>query len=179
MNHPSHLQIADSEDVETLLDEMADAIAPHLSESTALVGILRRGAPLAEALADRLEDRTGRRPEVGKLKLKRYSDELELLHDRPELDEDTLDIDIEDRHLVLVDDVLFTGESMLRAAGWLRAAGATKLQTAFLCVRAGRTMPVHADFVGATLEVRPDWVIHCAVPPYEEALGISVARTDD
>ncbi len=168
------LHLADSAAVEALLDDLAAAIRPHLQATTALVGILRRGAPLAHLLAQRLEVAGRRPPEVGELALKRYSDDLTVLHDRPRLDEDSLDIAVRDRHLVLVDDVLFTGESMFRAACHLRAAGATRMQTAVLCTRGRPTMPVRADFAGKRLDVGPGWIVDCAVPPYEAALGITI-----
>lgn len=174
----SELQIIDAAGVETLLDQLADAIGPHLSSSTALVGILRRGKPLADMLAKRLAGSQGLHPEVGMLELKRYSDSLELLYDRPHIQDDTIGMDIEERHLILIDDVLYTGESMFRAACRLRAGGATHIQTAFLCARPGLRMPLHADFVGARFDIRPDWVIHCAIPPYEDHLGIVLAHQD-
>lgn len=182
MSQNSHddteLQIIDAEGVEALLDRLADAIAPQLSPSTALVGILRRGKPLAEMLVERLQTSHGVRPALGALTLKRYNDSLELLHDRPYLDDDALDIDIQERHLILIDDVLYTGETMFRAACRLRAGGATHIQTAFLCARPGLKMPLHADFVGARFDIRPDWVIHCAIPPYDDHLGVVLAHQD-
>lgn len=177
-NDEKELQIINADGVEALLDDLAERIGPHVTSSTSLVGILRRGKPVAEMLAERLKKCHGLRPEVGELKLKRYSDSLELLHDRPHLDDDALDIDIEDRHLILVDDVLYTGETMFRAACSLRAGGANCIQTAFLCARPGLKMPLHADFVGARFDIRPDWVIHCAIPPYEDHLGIVLAHQD-
>lgn len=172
------LQVIDADGVEALLDDLAEAIRPHFTTTTALVGILRRGKPLATMLAERLSAAIDSRIEVGELELKRYSDSLDLLHDRPHIDSEMLDIDIENRHLILVDDVLYTGETMFRAACRLRAAGATHIQTAFLCARPGLRMPLHADFVGARFDIRPDWVIHCAVVPYEDHLGIVLAHQD-
>lgn len=172
----SELQVIDAGGVETLLDELAERIRPHFGRNTALIGILRRGKPLATMLADRLSVALDTRIEVGELKLKRYSDNLDLLHERPHIDADVLDIDTEDRHLILVDDVLYTGETMFRAACNMRAAGASRIQTAFLCARPGLRMPLYADFVGARFDIRADWVIHCAVPPYEKELGITLAR---
>jgi len=172
----SEVQIIDSDGVEALLDDLAERIGPHVSSSTALVGILRRGKPLAEMLATRLEQRQGLHLEIGALKLKRYSDSLELLHDRPHIDPGGPDIEIEGRHLILIDDVLYTGETMFRAACSLRAAGAAFIQTAFLCARPGLRMPLHADFVGARFDIRPDWVIHCAIPPFEDHLGVALAH---
>jgi len=171
------MRIANAGDVETLLDELAEAIRMEMRPDTALVGILRRGKPIADALADRLATR-GDRPDVGVIGLKRYSDDLELLHDRPKLGPEQLDIEIEDRHVIVVDDVLYTGESMFRAACRLRADGASRIQTAFLCARTGRTMPIHADFVASRLDIRPDWVIHCEIPPYEAEFGIVLAHQD-
>ena len=170
------LQIIDANGVEKLLDAIAERIRPTFDRGTALIGILRRGKPLATMLAERLSARINFSIEVGELKLKRYSDKLDLLHDRPHINTDVLDIDVEDRHLILVDDVLYTGETMFRAACSLRAAGASHIQTAFLCTRPGLKMPLHADFVGARFDVRPDWVIHCSVPPYEDELGIVLAH---
>ncbi|MDT8319562.1 MAG: phosphoribosyltransferase family protein [Xanthomonadales bacterium] len=173
------LQLADTERVECLLDRMAEQIIPTISGETSLLGILRRGAPLAQALADRVE-RTGRaRPVVGKLKLKRYADDLTLLHEQPELDESTLDIEIEDRHLILVDDVIYSGESMFRACCFLRTMGAKRLQLAALCVRGKADMPLRTDFVGLQLDIGPDWIIDCAVPPYEDELGIVINPRPD
>jgi len=171
------MRIAEAADVESMLDELAASMAPHIGAETALIGILRRGKPLAEALARRLAA-GGNRPEVGVLGLKRYSDRLDLLHERPKIDAETLDLGIEDRHVIVVDDVLYTGESMFRAACRLRVGGATRIQTAFLCARAGRTMPISADFLACRLDIGPDWVIHCEVPPYEGELGIVLSHKD-
>jgi len=168
------LALVDEAGVEALLDRLAEAMAPRLEPGTALVGIVRRGVPLAQRLAERIGRIRGRAPEVGQLALKRYGDDLTLLYDRPALDEDTLDIDIADRHLVLVDDVLYTGESIFRAAGFLRAAGARRLQIAVLCARDEQFMPVRAEFVGRRIDVGEGWVIECSVPPYEAELGIAI-----
>jgi len=175
-NNRKALDLVDASGVNALLDQLAVSIAPHVEDDTALVGIVRRGLPLAKMLADRLETTHGKKLELGELALKRYSDSLELLHDRPSLDDDALDIEIENRHLILVDDVLYTGETMFRAACYLRGAGAAHLQTAFLCSRPGLKMPLHADFVGARFDIGADWVIHCEVPPYAPHLGITIAH---
>jgi len=183
MNEPpaaqSELRVVDADGVETLLDQLTEKIHPHFGRESALIGILRRGKPLATMLAERLSTRVDFRVQVGELMLKRYSDNLALLHNRPQIDTDMLDIDVENRHLILVDDVLYTGETMFRAACRMRAAGATQIQTAFLCARPGLKMPLHADFVGARFDIRPTWVIHCEIPPYEPQLGITLSHQAD
>jgi len=173
------LRVVNARGVEVLLDEMAEQIRPHFGPESALIGILRRGKPLATMLAERLSTRFDFKIQVGELMLKRYSDSLELLHHRPHIDTDVLDLDVENRHLILVDDVLYTGETMFRAACAMRSAGAAQIQTAFLCARPGLKMPLHADFVGARFDIRPDWVIHCEIPPYEPELGITLSSHAD
>lgn len=168
------LRLAGPERVEQLLDELARQIGPGLGEDTALVGILRRGAPLARHVAERLAQSGMGAPEVGELKLKRYADDLTLLHQQPRLDRESLGIDVADRHLILVDDVMYTGQSLFRACCFLREQGAARLQLAVLCARGKPDMPLRADFVGLQLDVGPDWIIDCAVPPYEDTLGICI-----
>lgn len=175
MSSKRQLQIADPSDVEALYDAMAVELAPRIDDDTLLIGLRRRGVPIAEALADRLDPR----PECGELSLKRYGEDLSILHDVPQLDEESLTVDVQGRHIVIVDDVLYTGESLLRAVCFLRSAGAVRIQVAVLCERSGRTMPLRADIVGTRLEIMPDWVIHCLIPPYEDALGIEVVHFED
>ena len=170
--------VADARDVENLYDEMAITIAADFDPAPVLVGILRRGLPIAEALAQRLERITGQRPETCELALKRYGEKLELLHDHPLLDPGSLGMDVSGKRLILVDDVLYTGESMMRAASFLRKAGARRIEIAVLARRCGLTMPVQARYIGLTLDVRPDWVIHCEIPPFEDKLGIRILHRD-
>lgn len=169
------VRLTDTEHAERLLDALARTIAADLSPDSALVGIVRRGVPLAQRLAGRLR-RQGHPVEVGELTLKLYDDTLERLYERPHLDASTLDLDVKGRHLILVDDVLYTGESLLRAVCHLHAAGARRLQIAVLCSRGRPLMPMHADFVGLRLEVDEGWIVECHVPPYEEDLGIHLVR---
>lgn len=171
------LRLADTARVEALLDRMAAQIIGELSgeigANSILIGIVRRGAPLARMLASRLAD-LGRPVEVAELKLKRYADDLTLLHEQPALDREAFGTDVAGRHLVLVDDVLYTGESLLRACCFLRAQGAKRMQIAVLCARGELMMPVRPDFVGLTLEVGPRWIIDCRVPPYDAELAIDI-----
>ena len=175
-NQQDQLQIADSARVESLLEAMANDMAHWINEDTVLIGILRRGAPLAKLLSTRLEAIGVTVPAVGELKLKRYDDDLTLLHEKPKLDEETLDVDVKNRELVLVDDVLFSGESMLQAMCFLRGQGARAMRIAVLCQRGHPTMPMRVEHYGLRLDVGRDWVVDCNVPPYEDSLGIHIKR---
>ena len=80
-----------------------------------LVGIRRRGVPLAERLAKKIEDLEGVKPLFGVLDITLYRDDLSTVGANPIVNRTELDDDIEDRNIILVDDVLYTGRT-IRAA---------------------------------------------------------------
>ena len=172
-------RLYDSAATSLLLDDMARALAPRIVDpsATVVIGIRRRGAPLADALALRLAERHAI-PRLRRLdlKIKRYSDDLHLLHPDTQLTEQGPDVAaaVHKRHVVLVDDVLYQGHSLLRAVRWLVDAGAASIRTALLVDRGIATLPVHADVAGATLRIPDDAVVECNVPPFEAELAIDL-----
>jgi pyrimidine operon attenuation protein / uracil phosphoribosyltransferase len=114
-----------------------------------LVGIPTRGAPLARRLAARIEAFTGTAVDVGTADITLYRDDLRLRGVRAL--EPTLlpDAGIDDRLVVIVDDVLFSGRSVRAALDALRDLGRPRaVQLAVLVDRGHRELPIRADFVG-------------------------------
>ena len=114
-----------------------------------LVGIPTRGAPLARRLADRIHAFSGTAVDVGTVDITLYRDDLRLRGVRAL--EPTLlpDAGIDDRLVVLVDDVLFSGRSVRAALDALRDLGRPRaVQLAVLVDRGHRELPIRADFVG-------------------------------
>lgn len=170
------LRVADGARVEALLDRMAARLHATLDEPPALVGIRRRGAPLAERLAGRLEDISEMPVARGEIELKRYADDLSVLHETPERSGEDLPSDLGSYAVVLVDDVLYTGRTLLAAAALLTEAGAGRIHAAVLCSRDRNDMPVFADPVGMQLDVDPSFLIEVRIPPYEDELAVDVRR---
>ena len=114
-----------------------------------LVGIPTRGAPLARRLAARIEAFTGTTVDVGTADITLYRDDLRLRGVRA-LEPTVLpDAGIDDRLVVLVDDVLFSGRSVRAALDALRDLGRPRsVQLAVLVDRGHRELPIRADFVG-------------------------------
>lgn len=159
---------------------MAAGVQGELGREVALVGIRRRGVPLAEALADRLEERLGAAPPVGELTLKRYADDLSVLHDEPRLEEEEpLPFDPAGRTLLVVDDVLYSGRTLLRATTHLVSAGAERVVAAVVCARGPNEVPLTAAFVGFRLDVGEANVVEVHVPPYEEDLAVWVMPREE
>ncbi|MEJ5212111.1 MAG: phosphoribosyltransferase family protein [Burkholderiales bacterium] len=164
-----------------VLDGMAWQAAGLLTgrQDVIVVGILRRGAPLADLLLERLS-RDFRIPGLSRLDLaiKRYADDLTLLHPETRLMENPAHagLDLTGRSLIVVDDVMYKGYSMLRAVEYLAGKGAAEIRTAVLVDRGAAKLPVRTDIVGVTLDVAPTDIIECNVPPYETTLKIDLLR---
>lgn len=164
-----------------VLDTMALQIAGLLTgkERVMVVGILRRGAPLAEMLHKRLASHV--KPAnipLMNLQIKRYADDLRLLHPETKLTEnpDHIALDLSGVTVVVVDDVLYRGHSMLRAVEYLARRQVEEIRTAVLVDRGATKLPVRSDIVGVRLDVAPPDIIECNVPPYEAALKIELLQ---
>ncbi|SEL40540.1 pyrimidine operon attenuation protein / uracil phosphoribosyltransferase [Blastococcus sp. DSM 46786] len=129
-------------------DDGSDQADGGLSDLV-LVGIPTRGAPLARRLAGRIEAFTGVAVDVGTADITLYRDDLRLRGVRA-LEPTVLPDDgIDDRLVVLVDDVLFSGRSVRAALDALRDLGRPRsVQLAVLVDRGHRELPIRADFVG-------------------------------
>lgn len=171
----------DANQLEAVVGAMARQLAARVSvtDPLALVGILRRGAPLADRLAAALARSQGfPAPLRLDLSIKRYADDLTLLYPETRFDEDAAhrSLDLSQHDVVVVDDVLYTGHSLLRAVSYLAAKRPRRLLLAVLADRCVAELPVAADVVGLRLQVAPTDVIECNVPPYEPDFRIELLR---
>jgi pyrimidine operon attenuation protein / uracil phosphoribosyltransferase len=176
----SRYRLYDEAALRPVIRGMAAQLAGVLAQRPALlVGVLRRGAPLADRLAAAMAELSAA-PVLTRLDLevKRYGDDLTLLHPQTRLNEtpEQARIELAGRQVVLVDDVLYQGHSLARVLEWARARGAAYVHAAVLVDRRARRLPVRADVVGVTLQIAPDDVIECNVPPYEDDFAIDLLR---
>ncbi|MFC0665895.1 phosphoribosyltransferase family protein [Azotobacter chroococcum] len=144
-----------------------------------VVGLLRRGEPLARMLAERLQPLLGLAElPVIPLRVKRYADDLSLLHPATLLEENPVlaGLELAGATLLLVDDVLYGGHSLLRSCAYLSRLGAGEIRTAVLVDRCVSSQPVHADVCGVRLQIAPGDIIDCQVPPYEAEFCIELCR---
>ena len=169
--------------MQPVIDAMARQAAPLLAghEKIAVIGILRRGAPLADRLVASLKKQFNL-PEPLRLdlKVKRYADDLTLLHPETQLTEQAgqAGLELKGYVLLVVDDVLYTGNSLLRIIEWLNAKSPSAIYTAVLADRHVSQLPIRADVTGVHLQVAPPDVVECHVPPYEALFQIEILRLD-
>ena len=137
-------------------------------EDLVLVGIAARGDDLARRLAAEILRIEARPVPVGALDITFYRDDIGIRAEAPQVHETRIDFDINDRVVVLVDDVLFTGRTIRSALDALVDFGRpTAIQLAVLVDRGHRELPIRADFVGKNL---PTSLV--------ERVRLSVAETD-
>ena len=170
----------DAGQVHDLIREMANnlygLIVSH--EKVALIGLLRRGAPIADLLELELKQHLGLKNILRlDLDIKRYADDLSILYPKALLrfDEKVQPVNLSGYTVVLVDDVLFTGNSMLTVLEHVSNKGAAKIYIACLVNRHAQQVPIDPTITGAHLEVNSQSIIECNVPPYEPSLKIILA----
>jgi pyrimidine operon attenuation protein / uracil phosphoribosyltransferase len=118
-------------------------------DGLALVGIQRRGVPLAERLAASIEAHEQVRPPVGRLDITFYRDDLSPVARQPLVKGTDLPFALESTTLVIVDDVLYTGRTVRAAMDALVDVGRPKaVRLAVLVDRGHRELPIRADHVG-------------------------------
>ncbi len=124
-----------------------------------VVGLQTGGVPLAGALADALQSIDGTAVPVGTLDVAFHRDDFGLRPIMPEAVTD-IPVDLTDRVVVLVDDVLFTGRTVRAALDALGSYGRPRaIQLAVMVDRGHRELPIRPDFVGKNLPTRRDEVV--------------------
>ena len=123
------------------------------AEDLLLVGIQRRGVPMASRLAQRLTEFEGASVPVGSLDINLYRDDLrERKRPRVRVHRTDLPVSIKGQRVVLVDDVLFTGRTVRAALDALNDYGRpTQVQLAVMIDRGHRELPIRADYVGRNI----------------------------
>jgi pyrimidine operon attenuation protein/uracil phosphoribosyltransferase len=126
-------------------------------ENLILVGIQKRGVPLAERLVDAIERFEKVRVPVGAIDITLYRDDLQMISQVPIVGETAIKEDITGRVIILVDDVLFTGRTVRAALDELIDFGRpSAIQLAVLIDRGHREFPIRADFVGKNVPTSPN-----------------------
>lgn len=127
------------------------------TDGLALVGIQTRGVPLAQRLADAIEQHESVRPPVGSLDISFHRDDVEAGAPQPQVRATNLPFELQSSTLVIVDDVLFTGRTVRAALDALVDIGRPKaVRLAVLVDRGHRELPIRADHVGKNVPTSRD-----------------------
>ncbi|GIM47501.1 bifunctional protein PyrR [Collibacillus ludicampi] len=144
-------QLFDAEAIRRALTRIAHEIVEKNKgvEDLVIVGIRTRGIYLAERLAERIFQFEGQKIPVGSIDITLYRDDLQARAEQPEIYGSSIPVDIKDKCVVLVDDVLYTGRTVRAALDALIDIGRPKrIQLAVLVDRGHRELPIRPDYIG-------------------------------
>ena len=152
--------ILDSKQIEQVLRDLTNSIISDTPPDLdiAVIGIRSRGEVLAQRLSSRLSQELGKDVLCGILDITLYRDDLNSPcgNSQPHVRTTEIGFNIDDKIIILVDDVLYTGRSTRAAMAALVDLGRPRaIKLAVLVDRVGREMPIHADYAGYKTDVAP------------------------
>lgn len=134
-----------------------------------LIGIQRRGVPIAKLLAEHIGRVENDTPPVGTLDITFYRDDLSLLAAHPVVNGTDIPFNITEKDVVLVDDVLFTGRTTRAAMDAIMEVGrARTIQLAVLIDRGHRELPIRADYAGKNVPTSRSELVSVCIAPFDD-----------
>ena len=143
------------------------------TENLMLIGIQRRGVPLARRIGELIMQEENVTLPVGTLDITFYRDDLSLLAEHPQVKGTDIPANVNGMNVVMVDDVLYTGRTARAAMDALMDVGRAKcIQLAVLVDRGHRELPIRADFVGKNIPTAASEFIRVAIKGVDEETNV-------
>ena len=175
-------QLLDSADMNRALARIAHEVIErnHGTDDVVLIGIQRRGVSLARDVQRAITRIEGTDVPLGTLDITFYRDDLSTMGPAPSVGSTDLPFDINDKTVVLVDDVLYTGRTVRAAMNELMDYGrARAIQLAVLIDRGHRELPIRADYVGKNVPTSRREVIKVMVEDFDETRKVVLGELLD
>lgn len=142
-------------------------------ENVVLVGIRRRGEPIARTVRKNIELIEGISVPCGSIDIGFYRDDLTMITESPLVRRAELDFDVNAKDVVLIDDVLFTGRTARAAIEAVFSCGRPRsIQFAVLVDRGHRELPIRADYVGKNIPTSRSELVEVRLPEYDGETGV-------
>jgi pyrimidine operon attenuation protein/uracil phosphoribosyltransferase len=174
-------EIVDAEGLRRIVTRIAHEIIERNKgvDELVLVGIKRRGVPIAERIAQRITEFEGKTPAQGSLDITLYRDDLSTVSHQPVVGGSEIAVDVKGKIVVLVDDVLFTGRTVRAAMDALIDFGRPRaIQLAVVIDRGHRELPIRADFVGKNVPTSKKEVIGVKLLEVDGVDSVVIKETD-
>ena len=181
MPTPNRIRVLSESDVRRAIARMSREVVERNggTENLVLMGIHRRGTHVAEMIRAEIEQVEGAEIETGSVDITLYRDDLEVVGPRPIIGGTELPPGgIDDKCVVIVDDVSFTGRTSRAALNELGDWGRPK--RVLLCVlidRGGRELPIHPDITGRQLQALEGQRVELLVPELDDDFGVELIQT--
>ncbi len=142
-------------------------------ENVQLVGIRRRGEPIARRIRENICRIEGFEPPCGSIDIRFYRDDLTAISESPQVRKASLPFDVTGRDVILIDDVLYTGRTARAAIEAVFTCGRPKsIQFAVLVDRGHRELPIRADYVGKNLPTSHGELVEVRLPEFDGETGV-------
>jgi pyrimidine operon attenuation protein/uracil phosphoribosyltransferase len=154
-------QLMTADDMRGTLGRIADEIvSANSGREVVLLGIQRRGVPMARRMAEHITHKTRTSPAIGVLDINLYRDDLTRVAIQPVVRQTEIPSDIDDKDVILVDDVLYTGRTVAAALRALIDFGRMRtIQLAVFVDRGHREIPVQANFIGKRVTTKESEIV--------------------
>lgn len=144
-------------------------------EDVCLIGIRRRGVPLAHRMSDYIYNIEGTRVPVGSLDITLYRDDLSELSDNAVINSTDIPFSVKGKKVILVDDVLYTGRTARAALEAIIRVGRPALvQLAVLIDRGHRELPIRGDYVGKNVPTSRNERVFVKIPPVDDVCSVEL-----
>jgi len=150
------------------------------TDNVVLIGIRRRGVPLAERIQKKIEEFEGVKLPLGILDITLYRDDLSLIDVQPVVHQTEVPFDVTGKTVILVDDVLYTGRTARAALdATLDLGRAQKIQLAVLIDRGHRELPIRADYVGKNVPTSSREIVSVCIKEVDETEEVLLLERAD
>ena len=147
------------------------------SKTLCLIGIKRRGVPLAKILKENIEKFSDIKIELGELDITLYRDDLTEKFDTPQLNSTVIDFDINNKTVILVDDVIFTGRTARAAMDAVMELGRPSvIQLAVMVDRGHRELPIFANYVGKNIPTSKDEFVSVRLEETDGVTEVAISQ---
>jgi pyrimidine operon attenuation protein/uracil phosphoribosyltransferase len=144
-----------------------------------LMGIQRRGVPIARRIAQKIKEVENREIMVGILDITLYRDDLSLLNEHPVINGTEIDFDIANKKVVLVDDVIFTGRTVRAAIDAIMDINRPQMiQLAVMIDRGHRELPIRADYIGKNVPTSRSEIVHVNVKEFDGENSVTITNKE-
>lgn len=157
-----NIEILNAKEIKNVINRLAYELIEKEKDlkNVAFIGIRSRGDIIAERLQKVIKESDGTNVDMGILDITFYRDDLNRKSQMPEVKETSIDFDIEDREIIIVDDVLFTGRTIRAALDAVFDYGRpARIKLLVLLDRGGRELPIAPDYVGIEIKTKANDVI--------------------
>ena len=145
------------------------------SDDICIVGVKRRGVPLAQIIADNIYNIEGVKVPTAVLDITFYRDDLSNVSEDPVLRPCDIPFSVMGKNIILVDDVLYTGRTARAAMEAIMSFGrAASIQFAVLVDRGHRELPIRGDYVGKNVPTSKSEFISVKIPPYDKICAVEL-----